>query len=249
MKAITCPQCGALVKKIPLKDKFANCDYCSAKILLPDDKKLLIEIPDEEGAKEKPELTPYEQHLENTRKARERVRSYDEPYMYPQTDEKSEWRVFLFVIAGFGAFFIIFFNSKGCLSRPFADREEKAPVKTLTSPKIEYMMPTPVPRIIFQTKVQWNGANDMEHYENPQIDTSKLPTFDGKELKKTVFKNRAVQVKITIDTNGEVISAEAVSGHPILKEAAVNAARKTIFNPRRKPTSRVLTYYFHLTDE
>jgi DNA-directed RNA polymerase subunit RPC12/RpoP len=34
MKAITCPQCGALLEDISLKDNIARCDYCRAKILI-----------------------------------------------------------------------------------------------------------------------------------------------------------------------------------------------------------------------
>jgi hypothetical protein len=89
----------------------------------------------------------------------------------------------------------------------------------------------------------------MEHYEVPSIDETKLPTADAKELKKTVFKNRRAEVRITIDENGDVTEAKAVSGHPILKEAAENAARKTLFANRRKPTIRLLTYIFRLTSE
>lgn len=41
----------------------------------------------------------------------------------------------------------------------------------------------------------------------------------------------AVNVQITIDENGNVTSAEAVSGHPLLKAAAVAAARGAKFKP------------------
>lgn len=41
----------------------------------------------------------------------------------------------------------------------------------------------------------------------------------------------AVNVKVTIDEEGTVISAQAVSGHPLLQQAAVQAARESKFNP------------------
>ena len=41
----------------------------------------------------------------------------------------------------------------------------------------------------------------------------------------------AVQVAVTISEEGRVISAEAVGGHPLLKEAAVQAARQWTFQP------------------
>ena len=36
---------------------------------------------------------------------------------------------------------------------------------------------------------------------------------------------------VTIDENGSVISASAVSGHPLLKQAAEQAARSSKFSP------------------
>jgi protein TonB len=42
-----------------------------------------------------------------------------------------------------------------------------------------------------------------------------------------------VVVQVTIDENGSVISASAVSGHPLLTQAAVNAARQARFSPTK----------------
>jgi len=58
-----------------------------------------------------------------------------------------------------------------------------------------------------------------------------------------------VVVQITIDESGMVISAEAVSGHPLLRAAAVDAARLATFAPTRlsgQPVkvSGVVTYNF-----
>jgi TonB family protein len=43
----------------------------------------------------------------------------------------------------------------------------------------------------------------------------------------------AVSVKIIIDEEGNVISTEALSGHPLLRPAAVAAARQAKFRPTR----------------
>jgi len=43
-----------------------------------------------------------------------------------------------------------------------------------------------------------------------------------------------VEVQITIDQAGNVIEAKAVSGHPLLRSAAVDAAREAKFQPTRK---------------
>jgi TonB family protein len=41
----------------------------------------------------------------------------------------------------------------------------------------------------------------------------------------------AVNVKIMVDEEGNVVSAEAVSGHPLLQQAAVQAAQQSKFHP------------------
>jgi TonB family protein len=41
----------------------------------------------------------------------------------------------------------------------------------------------------------------------------------------------AVQVNVTVDENGNVTAAEAVSGHPLLRDAAIEAARQWQFKP------------------
>ena len=48
---------------------------------------------------------------------------------------------------------------------------------------------------------------------------------------KAVGASGAVNVQITIDEQGNVISAKAVSGHPLLRQAAENAARNARFSP------------------
>ena len=48
---------------------------------------------------------------------------------------------------------------------------------------------------------------------------------------KAVRASGAVNVQVTIDEKGNVISASAVSGHPLLRAAAVQAARSSKFNP------------------
>ncbi len=245
MKAMTCPQCGALIKKISLKEEFAVCDYCEAKILLSENKDKIVEISEKK-------LSAWEQYRENHRKIKERVRQYNEPYMNPQEpDLSSSWFVTVIV---FGCIFFIVIGGFIAIIASFSSRptnliEKTQPSKTVASPTISYPSPTPVPRINYQVKVQWEGANDMEHFENPQIENEKLPIFDETELKNTVFKNRGVQVKVTIDTTGEVTSATGISGHPVLMEAAVAAAKKSLFNSRSKPTTRLLTYYFRLITE
>jgi TonB family protein len=63
----------------------------------------------------------------------------------------------------------------------------------------------------------------------------------------------AVNVQVTIDENGDVISAEVASGHPLLREAAVQAARQAKFSPTKlsgQPVkvTGVIVYNFNLAE-
>jgi protein TonB len=60
-----------------------------------------------------------------------------------------------------------------------------------------------------------------------------------------------IAVRIVVDKSGRVISAKAVSGHPLLQQAAVAAARKARFSPtllsgQPVKVSGVITYNFAL---
>ncbi|MEW6127483.1 MAG: M56 family metallopeptidase [Acidobacteriota bacterium] len=69
------------------------------------------------------------------------------------------------------------------------------------------------------------------------------------ETAKSAKITGTVSVEVTIDEQGEVISARATSGHPMLRDAAVDAARQWRFNPatlRGEPVkvSGTLTFNF-----
>jgi hypothetical protein len=42
MKTFNCTQCGASIKRISLKDRWAHCDYCKARFLLPEEKRPIV---------------------------------------------------------------------------------------------------------------------------------------------------------------------------------------------------------------
>src|SRR5436853_4621592 len=50
-------------------------------------------------------------------------------------------------------------------------------------------------------------------------------------LAKAAKVSGAVVVEVTIDEDGKVIAARAISGHPLLKDSAVEAARGWTFTP------------------
>lgn len=66
---------------------------------------------------------------------------------------------------------------------------------------------------------------------------------------RSVRAGGAVQVKVLIDVDGTMLSAEAVSGHPLLQKAAIDAACSSQFLPtllsgRPVKVSGIITYNF-----
>jgi TonB family protein len=60
-----------------------------------------------------------------------------------------------------------------------------------------------------------------------------LPAPEYPAIARAAHASGSVTVEITIDENGDVIAAKAVSGHPLLQAAAVTAARQASFTPTR----------------
>lgn len=79
--------------------------------------------------------------------------------------------------------------------------------------------PTPVPK-----KIQVSGG---------VLQGSALkrvqPTYPP--IAKAARASGAVQVQVTISEEGRVIEAQVVNGHPLLRDAAVQAARQWVFKP------------------
>jgi len=78
---------------------------------------------------------------------------------------------------------------------------------------------------------------------------TELPKPPYPPAARAVRASGAVSVQVLVDESGRVVSANAVSGHPLLRAAAVQAARSAKFNPTLlsgKPVkvSGVLTYQF-----
>ena len=93
----------------------------------------------------------------------------------------------------------------------------------------------------------YSKENSSPPITNPQIKNSDLPkTISGGVLNgkatnlvkppyppaaRAVRASGAVNVQVTVDETGDVIAASAVSGHPLLRAAAVQAARSSKFSP------------------
>ena len=73
------------------------------------------------------------------------------------------------------------------------------------------------------------------------------PTYPA--LARAAGASGVVTVRVTVDESGRVVSAEGASGHPLLQQAAVQAARNARFSPtmlggKAVKVSGVLTYNF-----
>ncbi|HEV2664662.1 MAG TPA: energy transducer TonB, partial [Blastocatellia bacterium] len=74
------------------------------------------------------------------------------------------------------------------------------------------------------------------------------------QLAKAARASGAVQVQVTISETGEVIEAAVISGHPLLRDAALQAARQWMFHPTELSgvpvkVQGILTFNFTLNDE
>jgi len=73
-------------------------------------------------------------------------------------------------------------------------------------------------------------------------------------IAKAARASGAVQVQILISETGEVIDATVIAGHPVLRDAALQAARQWVFQPTELSgvavkVQGILTFNFSLNDE
>lgn len=71
-----------------------------------------------------------------------------------------------------------------------------------------------------------------------------LPKPPYPAVARAVKASGTVVVNVEVNTNGDVVKAEATTGHPMLKAAAAAAARTAKFKPGSAPISGSLTYEF-----
>ncbi len=81
----------------------------------------------------------------------------------------------------------------------------------------------------------WNSADSKNAVSGGVLNSKaiSLPEPSYPPIAKAAKASGSVIVQVVIDENGNVISARAVSGHPLLQSAAVAAARKAKFPPRK----------------
>lgn len=62
------------------------------------------------------------------------------------------------------------------------------------------------------------------------VDAVELPQPDYPPIARAAHASGEVQVQVLLDIDGKVIAAAAISGHPLLQGASVNAARQARFS-------------------
>lgn len=104
-------------------------------------------------------------------------------------------------------------NSVGIKSRSISEAiEDDAP------PVLKKPTPKPLPTVIRKSRVLNGEAKDLV-----------IPTYP--KIANAVHASGTVNVQVMIDEEGNVTSANAVSGHPLLRQAAEQAARRSKFTP------------------
>jgi Ca-activated chloride channel family protein len=106
---------------------------------------------------------------------------------------------------------------------------------------------TPTPTIQSATSDESRGITDSAGKAKGVATKKVLPTYPASA--KSARASGAVQIQVTINEAGEVIDARAIGGHPLLRDAAVQAARQWRFKPTElsgKPvkTQGVLSFNF-----
>ena len=228
MRAITCTQCGATIENVSERSVIVDCEYCGARMFMDRGEPL---VPPKPATVDTPN---FELEVEP-----------DSTNSFVTVAGGAVALIILFLVV-----FAIIPKSKQPDSYTLYNSSAGStpnPAYSWTAPAPVNLEPSkPVPVVNYQPRVSWDGPNDMEYFDDPEVDVSSVSDLTSEEVKKTVFKNRVVKLKVVINPEGEIDSVETISGHPILVEAATASAKRSIFKPRAKPTTRILTYTFRV---
>ncbi|MBA3633283.1 MAG: TonB family protein [Acidobacteria bacterium] len=107
-----------------------------------------------------------------------------------------------------------------------AEQERKQREIYATPASTPYKLPTP-----YQTPTPNNPSSGKTMSGVLNGKATNLPKPPYPAVAKTVRATGAVTVQVTVDENGNVVSANAVSGHPLLRASAEQAARQAKFSP------------------
>ncbi len=148
-------------------------------------------------------------------------------------------------IAGFAA--IGYFAYQGITNaiQKVQEERERREISGPTPPRHGYPTPTP-----YQTPATNNppsGKTISGGVLNGKATNLPKPAYPS--AARAVRASGAVNVQVTVNENGSVVSARAVSGHPLLRQSAEQAARDAKFSPtllggKAVKVSGVIVYNF-----
>lgn len=247
MKAITCSQCGALIKGISMQKKVVVCKYCGSEMFLKNFQEKVIEIPDKDADKVKTK-TDWEIYLERHREMRERSEIIQSETSFDY--DFQGWKILgvIVVIASVIGFAVLMYHTFNPSARTRNERVEKisnepTPMPTPTS------TPEPCPNIDVLSYSSYVFRDDEEKdIAVPIFKDSDLPTCDIVNLRRGMFndRNKMVKVRVTVDTEGNVVKAEQIAGHKNFKRSAEEAALKSTYYKPKRRTNKTIVYYYLL---
>ena len=120
------------------------------------------------------------------------------------------------------------------------------PLPLLSDPPAPTQTPLPTPAVDNQPKWEPDPAISGDLTNGKAIS---LPKPEYPLAAKAVRASGLVKVDVSVDENGRVGTAKANSGHPLLRQAAEQAAKQAIFEPalisgRAVKVNGVVTYNF-----
>jgi TonB family protein len=106
----------------------------------------------------------------------------------------------------------------------------KAADKILTISKVLYLQKGDVKEVTKFDSAVINAKDFAQEYKGKPVAVVLVKPEYPKSAR-AVRASGAVQVQVTLDEDGEIVSAEAISGHPLLRQAAEIAAKGSRFAP------------------
>jgi len=87
------------------------------------------------------------------------------------------------------------------------------------------------------------GASVVGVADERKIKNKIAPVYP--ELAKRMQVSGTVKLEVTIEPNGSVANVKAIGGHPLLIQAATEAAKNYRFDPAPSVTTQILEFHFN----
>src|SRR5688572_12841672 len=168
MRAINCTQCGASIENVSERSFIVDCEYCGARMIMD---------------RGEPVVKPT---------------SVTPPDLELDAEAGPTFSFMAVAIAGVAV--IPKSGKKDDLQKKEAFHLYKA--VPASSPSSSWNVPATaepaksLPVVNYQPRVSWTGPNDMEYFDDPEVDVSSVSDLTSEEVEKTVFKNRVVKLKV-----------------------------------------------------